>query len=358
MRFIIITIFLISLVLFFSVFLSPEFLDYTGLLPLLIPPFLLLNIFLVVLLLFGKTRLIIYPLLALMIGWRFFAVTFQWNDQQPNAEGFKVLSFNAMLFNTVWSRNEESSVKNAIQWAKDNDADIKGFQEFYQDFTTPSRNSLRIISDEGKYEYAYQAVNGNSKKKFYGIAIFSKFPIINDGKIFDNRRNNGAMFADIKINQDTIRVYNTHLESMSIEASNLDNLEGIKSQYRQTIRKLKDGIQMRAWQTRLLKEHIEKSPYPVILMGDFNDLPYSYTYFNLSNALNNAFEKAGRGFGFTYNKVLFFLRIDNIFFDDFFDIHYFKTHREVDYSDHYPISAIFSMPKQSSTVISGKYHSP
>ncbi|MEX2568492.1 MAG: endonuclease/exonuclease/phosphatase family protein [Cyclobacteriaceae bacterium] len=346
MRVVIISIFFISLLLFSSVYLSPEYLDYTGLLPLLIPLFILLNLFLVVLLLFGKTRLILYPLLALAIGWRFLVITFQWNDQEPDKEGLSLMSFNTMLFNHHWDQGEIA--KNAIQWANENPADIKCFQEFYQDFTTPSRNALKILSDNGRYEYAFQAVDGNPKKKFYGIAIFSKYPIINEGKVFDNRKNNGAMFADIKIDKDTIRVYNTHLESMSIVTKELNNLEGIRSQYRQTIRKLKEGIQMRARQTRILKEHMEKSPYPVLLVGDFNDLPYSHTYFSLRGSFNNAFEEAGRGFGFTYNKVLFFLRIDNIFFDDFFQVHHFKTHREVDYSDHYPISAIFTYPGSQS----------
>jgi endonuclease/exonuclease/phosphatase family metal-dependent hydrolase len=61
--------------------------------------------------------------------------------------------------------------------------------------------------------------------------------------------------------------------------------------------------------------------------------------------MNNGFEKAGKGFGFTYNKVLFFLRIDNVFFDDVLEILDFKTHSEVDYSDHYPVSAVFSLDK-------------
>jgi endonuclease/exonuclease/phosphatase (EEP) superfamily protein YafD len=61
--------------------------------------------------------------------------------------------------------------------------------------------------------------------------------------------------------------------------------------------------------------------------------------------MKNGFEKAGKGFGFTYNKVLFFLRIDNIFYDDLLDILDFKTHSQVDYSDHYPVSAVFSLEK-------------
>ncbi|WP_339715932.1 endonuclease/exonuclease/phosphatase family protein [Cyclobacterium amurskyense] len=344
MRFIIITIFLTSFALFLSVHISPETWDYTGLLPLLIPVFLLLNLFLVVLLLFGRFRLIIYPILVLIIGWKFLVVTFQWNSPDTVTEGFSFLSYNTMLFNNSWGNDSESKITNSIKWAQENPSDIKCFQEFYQDFTTPSRNALKMIANNGDYEYAYYSANGNEKKKSYGIAIFSKFPIINSGKVFDNKRNNGAMFADIKINQDTIRVYNTHLESMNIKAADLDNLEGIKSQYRSTIKKLKAGIKLRTSQMQILKKHLLSSPYPVILAGDFNDLPYSYTYFSLRENLENAFESKGRGFGFTYNKVLFFLRIDNVFFDKALEVLQFKTLREVDYSDHYPISAVFAYP--------------
>ncbi len=345
MRFIIVAFFFVSVLLFFSVHVSPESWGYTGLFSLLIPVFVLLNLFLIVLLLFGRFRLIIFPVLALLIGWKFLSVSFQWNTPDTTTEGFSVLSYNVMLFNNNWGPNREELIINSVQWARDNPSDIKCFQEFYQDFTTPSKNALKILSKDGAYEHAFLPVDGNPKKRAFGIAIFSKFPIINSGKVFDNKKNNGAMFADIKIRQDTIRVYNTHLESMNIRAADLNNLEGIKSQYRSTIKKLKEGIQMRASQARILKDHIGNSPYPVILAGDFNDLPYSYTYFSFKEVLNNAFEEMGRGFGFTYNKVLFFLRIDNIFFDAPLKIQQFRTHREVDYSDHYPISAVFALPE-------------
>jgi endonuclease/exonuclease/phosphatase family metal-dependent hydrolase len=346
MRFIIISIFLISLALFFSVHISPETWDYTGLLPLLIPVFLLLNLFLIVLLLFGRLRLIIYPILTLIIGWKFLVVTFQWNSPDISTEGFTFLSYNAMLFNNGWGNDNVELISNSIKWARENPSEIKCFQEFYQDYTTPSRNTIKIIGDNGAYEHAYFAANGEARKRSNGMAIFSKFPIINSGKVFDNKRQNGAMFADIKINQDTIRVYNTHLESMNISAAELDNLEGIKKQYRNTIRKLKEGIKMRTAQMSILKKHMANSPFPVILAGDFNDLPYSYTYFSLKEDLENAFENKGRGFGFTYNKVLFFLRIDNVFYEKPLEVLQFKTLREVDYSDHYPISAVFAYPDQ------------
>ena len=128
---------------------------------------------------------------------------------------------------------------------------------------------------------------------------------------------------------------------MSIDSDKLENMEGVKRNYRQTLRKLNRGSLARSKQLALLTEHVKNSPHRVILLGDLNEIPYSYAYFKLSENLVNAFEKAGRGFGFTYNKVLFFLRIDHIFSDPSLKAIQFKTHREVDYSDHYPVSAIF-----------------
>jgi endonuclease/exonuclease/phosphatase family metal-dependent hydrolase len=347
MRIITFTVFILSLFLFFSVNLSPEAFSYTGLLPLLIPFFMVINVLLFLILIIAKRKILVIPLLALLIGWKFIGVTLQWNEVPAEAEGLAILSYNTLFFN-YWQSQEDGQdlTKNSLQWVRDNPSDVKCLQEFLQDYTTPSLNALKQLSDNGNYGYSYHIIDGHPDRRSFGLAIFSKHPIINKGLVFDNQRNNGAMFVDITVDADTIRIYNTHLESMNIKTSNLGNVEGIKKNYWTTLRKLKNGIEMRAEQVRILSEHIKNCPYPVILAGDFNDVPYSYTYFTLKSILLNAFEEAGRGFGFTYNKVLFFLRIDNIFYDKAFEIQRFKTHREVDYSDHYPISAVFSLKKK------------
>jgi endonuclease/exonuclease/phosphatase family metal-dependent hydrolase len=345
MRVITLFIFLVSVLLFLSVHQSPEIFSYTGLLPLLIPFFLVINAVLFLILVFAKRKLLVIPLVALLMGWKFVGITFQLNDKPTDTEGLAILSYNTHLFNFRQAQEESQDIsRNSLQWVRDNPSDIKCLQEFFQDYTTPSLNAIKQLGDNGNYEVSYHIIDGNPQKRSYGLAIFSKHPIINEGVVFENDKNNGAMFIDIKVGQDTLRIYNTHLESMSIKANRLGDVEGIKQNYRSTLGKLKNGIQMRAFQVKILSEHIEKSPYPVIVAGDFNDVPYSYTYFTLKSILLNAFEEAGRGFGFTYNRVLVFLRIDNIFYDKTLSIKQFKTHREVDYSDHYPISAVFGLP--------------
>jgi endonuclease/exonuclease/phosphatase family metal-dependent hydrolase len=345
-RFLTVLIFLISLILFLSVYISPEYFPYIGLITLTIPFLLVINGFLFIMLLLARRKLAVVPLIALVVGWHFVGITFQLGKDAGNPEGFSVMSYNVYLFN--YNRNRDNEIEtrqNLFQWLKDNPSDIKCFQEFYQDYTTPSRNALKLLGKDEGYNFYYQFLEGDPRKRSYGMAIFSKYPIINEGKVFETSKNNGVIFADIKVDKDTIRIYNAHLESMSINKEKLDNLAGIKENYRETLSKLKRGQVTRASQLGVLLEHMNNSPYVNILVGDFNDVPYSYTYFSLRKLMHNAFEKAGKGFGFTYNQVLFFLRIDNIFFDQTLKLEKFKTHREVDYSDHYPVSAVFTWEK-------------
>lgn len=341
MKFITGLLFLISLLLFSSVFISPELFPYAGLLPFFIPIILVVNLFILAILILAWRKLAFLPLLTLVIGYKFFLISFQFHPKNEAAEGLKVLTYNAHGF----FYKKETAVDgelNAFTWLADHPADVKVIQEFYQDYTSAGRNAVKIIGRNGEYENYYHIVDGNSKRKSIGIIIFSKYPIVNEGVIFDNKRNNGTIFADIQVGGDTIRIYNTHLQSMAIEAESLDNYEQAKLVYRQTLGKLHRGSLARAEQLSILFEHMTNSPHPVILMGDLNEIPYSYSYFKLSQKLVNAFEKAGRGFEFTYNRVLFFLRIDHIFADPNLTPVYFNTHREVDYSDHYPVTATFN----------------
>lgn len=341
MKFLTGLLFIVTLFIFSSVLISPDNFPYAGLLPFLIPVVYLINIFLFLILALAWRRLAFLPLACLLLGYKFFLVTFQIHPKNEESEGVKVLTYNTHGFFYRKEKSDDLDL-NVFTWLADHPADIKVFQEFYQDHTTESRDALKIFSKKGEYEYAYHILDGRDEKRFMGMAIFSRFPIINDGVIFDNQKSNGAMFADVRIGKDTLRIYNVHLESMAIQAEALENYDQAKEVYRQTIGKLHRGSLKRNEQLTMLYEHLSNSPYPVILMGDLNEIPYSYAYFRLSQKLKNAFEVAGRGFGFTYNRVLFFLRIDHIFASPELNPTYFNTHREVDYSDHYPVSATFT----------------
>ncbi|MEB2779644.1 endonuclease/exonuclease/phosphatase family protein [Algoriphagus sp. C2-6-M1] len=334
-------IFTVTIVLFASVYISPEYFQYVGLLPFFIPVILLLNLLLLVILILSWRKLSLLPLIALLLGYKFFLATFQIHPKNETAEGLKVLTYNAHMF-YYNPKSKGTPESNVLSWLQNQPADVKVFQEFYQDNTTPSRDAVKILGQNSNYKVSYHITDGNPSKRSNGLAIFSKYLIINDGKVFDAQGTNGAIFADIVVKNDTIRIYNAHLESMRIDSDGLENLEGVKENYRQTLGKLQRGSLARSKQLKVLLEHMNNSPHPLILLGDLNEIPYSYTYFKLGENHENAFETAGRGFGFTYNRILFFLRIDHIFSSEKLRAVQFKTHREVDYSDHYPVSATFT----------------
>jgi endonuclease/exonuclease/phosphatase family metal-dependent hydrolase len=263
---------------------------------------------------------------------------------------FTVLSFNSRLFNAhdYFNKGSKEKPRQAIGWLKNLGADILCLQEFYSEDQITALNAIRQLKAAGYRAYLTPVFGLNRYwKGFYGVAIFTKFPILNTGDlVFDRNSLNKGVFADVRIGRDTVRIVNIHLHSMSIQTDSLGdkkNYRGLKEDSRYTFRKLKGGFTARARQIALVDRFVRESPYKVILCGDFNDIPYSYTYQRLRRHLRNAFEDAGSGFGFTLNDdKLFFLRIDNQFYDEALEVHNFKTHREVTYSDHFPISATYS----------------
>lgn len=108
--------------------------------------------------------------------------------------------------------------------------------------------------------------------------------------------------------------------------------------------RLKRGFTTHSRQINIVDSCVRNSPYPVIVCGDFNSMPYSYVYQKMRHNLSNAFEDAGNGFGFSYrDPKLFFLRIDNQFYSDS-RLHVFdyQTHRDIELSDHFPITATYT----------------
>ena len=145
------------------------------------------------------------------------------------------------------------------------------------------------------------------------------------------------------MNKDTIRIYNLHLESLHFGKSDYEVLQNPDLEEKNTWRKLRNvagkikrASARRADQANTIKNHIAQSPYPVIVCGDFNDTPVSYTYRQITADLQDTFQKKGRGFGATYAGPLPALRIDYILTDQRFRILSHAVFREAD-SDHYPI---------------------
>ena len=336
--------FILTLICYVSVFFSPQHFWVLGFLSLAIPVLLLVHAILLILNIPRLKKAFFVHLIALIIGLAFIKVTYSISSNDDEGK-LKVLSYNVRVFNNYASlRNEEYvSSKKMISWSLENDADIKCFQEYYNHDRSDVFSVKQKLGKRG-WKHAHEKIVLRDRAKAeFGIAIFSKYPLIAKGEIYDENQNFlNSIFADVKVDDDTIRIYNTHLESMSINEENVVNTDKLAESYKDTGYRLRRGFESRSTQVKALVRHIADCPHKIILCGDLNELPYSFAYFSIRKHLNNAFEKAGNGFGFTYNGKLFFLRIDNQFFSDDIEIHNFTTHRNANNSDHFPLTASYS----------------
>lgn len=157
--------------------------------------------------------------------------------------------------------------------------------------------------------------------------------------------------ADIKANDDTFRVYTTHLQSLQFGKDDYRRIKEIKeaddsllTNSKTIFSKVKRGVSHRSIQADLIDQVIDDSPNPVIFCGDLNDVPNSYTYFTVRGAMQDAFLKKGFGIGRTFSSLSPTLRIDYIFADKNFTVRQFN--RVVKrYSDHYMLVADLELKK-------------
>ncbi|MBO9702312.1 MAG: endonuclease/exonuclease/phosphatase family protein [Sporocytophaga sp.] len=259
---------------------------------------------------------------------------------KKDGEKIKIASYNVRVFSAYYIKDEQKikQSQNSINWIKKSGAQIVCVQEFYTNNTIKDLNTVKIFKKS--YPNISVIPYYDIPPQKLGLAILSKYKIIKSGEVkFSSSTFNQAMFADIKINKNkTLRVYNVHLQSMNIDQKIFSGTQFEKELLFSSIQKYKSGALERAEQLKQILKHINNSPYPAIICGDFNDVPYSYVYEQFRNHFENGFEEKGNGFGFTYSGKYSFLRIDNIFASKQIKFINFKTHDSVWGSDHFPIS--------------------
>jgi endonuclease/exonuclease/phosphatase family metal-dependent hydrolase len=184
---------------------------------------------------------------------------------------------------------------------------------------------------------------------FFGIATLSRYPIVEKGVVpFDREGTNMCIYTDIDYNGKIVRVYNMHLQSLHFKQTDLEFLKSLNFSDEQTLAgaknifsRFKHAFIRREEQAKTIREHINDCPYPVVLCGDFNDTPLSYSYELLKGDLIDAFQEKGTGIGSTYNGAFPLLRIDYVLHSANLQLHYFEKKKE-DLSDHYPLVAYFT----------------
>jgi endonuclease/exonuclease/phosphatase family metal-dependent hydrolase len=333
------------LLAYLSVHVNPEVFWFLGLIGLAYPFLLLANFIFLVYWIIRWKRYFIIPLIAILLGVSHFSNFFQFpfgKGNQANDNQIKVLTYNVNLFQLYAWTKEPPNHNEIFKFIRDQQPDIVCLQEFY------------IVNDRFSELEAKSMLDSNvhigyilkKESSAYGMATYSRFPIIKTGQIKFDDSANACIFTDLLINTDTIRVYNTHLQSLRLKERNLNFL--LSQNYRkesQRMDEIKDisfryrnALKKRAQQVEKVTNHILNSPHPVIVCGDFNESPISYNYYKMRNYLNDAFVEAGIGVGHTYRNLLPSFRIDYVLYDKSYRANSYSSPR-VEYSDHYPVIA-------------------
>jgi len=259
----------------------------------------------------------------------------------------KVMSYNLRLFNSFESQNTGSE-KKVLAFLKGQKPDILLLQELYVNGSPVQKDQDVKTALGGKY-FSHMKVIGSGKNRYYGIATYSRYPIVRKGEIIHPGSSSLSIFTDIVIQKDTFRIFNNHLQSFRLKRMERSFLEEMVtpddketlSQVKSLSISLKKGFIMRAHQAESVKAQVNYSPYPVIVAGDFNDTPVSFSYRKIRKGLNDSFVRSGYGAGFTYRGNYPANRIDYILYDNSLDSRYFEI-LKVRYSDHYPVAAYFN----------------
>jgi endonuclease/exonuclease/phosphatase family metal-dependent hydrolase len=326
------------------------------------PLILFANIFFILIWIIKRNFYFLISLVSIIIGWQVlirFTVTNKKTENVPK-NAIKVMSFNARNFDLYnyhphWKLNFEKRNK-IFALLKKESPDIICFQEFVHDAKGNFKTHDTIIQFL-KTKYFHTEYTKSSKNvNFFGVATYSIYPIINRGKIkFNTTSGNTCIFSDIVINKDTIRIYNVHFESIRLSPEDYLFAEEIKKNIKENekftnnskriIKRLKTAFQKRAPQSELVTESIMDCPYPVILCGDFNDTPCSYSYKTVTSGLNDAFVESGNGIGNSYVSKIPFFRIDYILYSKIFKSYNYHVIKE-ELSDHYPVTAFLELKRE------------
>jgi len=321
----------------------------------LLHPFLLLFNFLFVVYwaIFLKLK-VLYSLTAILCGFNHFTATLKMTSSTKDSGNIlKIMSFNCNFFGYGMKHNI-TDTSPFFDLVKKEQPGIICFQEFmWEDNKRKNYISKCRQAMESKNDYFFMGYRAmDTIHREYGQYIISKYIIVNKGAIeFNTNKLNRCIWADIIYNNDTVRIYNAHLESIKLgdeEYKIMKDDEERAGQIERTksiISKMKSAYHSRAIQAQLVSDHIQSCPYKTILCGDFNDTPVSYAYATIAKNMKDAFVESGSGFSRTYAGVMPSFRIDYIMADKKAQIYNYILD-EPYFSDHHLIQAAVTWDKK------------
>lgn len=281
-------------------------------------------------------------LLLVVVG--FGSVTLFWRPeirrsyetQISDRGAVKVMTYNVRGF---YGPEGESSVGQIVELIREQNPDVVCLQEFNGRLAGAS-DAFRVLCED--YETArFGAEQDPEPLDDAGLAILSKFRILRSGTVLTPH---SSVWADLLIDEDTLRVFNNHLHSTAINADDneyittrrflSDTAREVK--FRSIVSRLRENSELRAAQVDSISTEIRATRWGRLVCGDFNDTPVSYVYRRMSSRLNDAFSECGSGYSHTYRGFFNTLRIDYVLYSEPWQAVSYEV-LPVEYSDHHPV---------------------
>jgi len=333
---------------YLAMFVSPESFWPLAFLGLGYFPILVVYLVFMLIWFFLRKKVFYFLLLFLALGFKahfsYFSIGSIGKTDTDGKKVFTIMQYNVQGFDAY---NKEGKYKNRdeiinnIASAK---PDILCLEEFntYHNHPKEKSNLDMVLKATGLNNYYYYKAFENTRStRSFGLVIFSRYPIIDTGRLeyISLSKLNSTIYADLKIDNDTVRIFCSHLQSTQLSHYDLEFIEASNEadtdfDAERVTGKLKSSFSLRAQEADTVSHYISNAPFPLISCGDFNDTPVSYTYRKMSSGLQDAFLERGFGIGATYAPFPF-IRIDYQLFDeDKFTIVDFDRIKEGS-SDHY-----------------------
>lgn len=271
--------------------------------------------------------------------------------QAPPENSIKIMSYNVRGFN--WEMHKKWTKEHPmVEYLSSVDADIICMQEYMASMNDKHASTKNLQKALGKDKYPYYSVIPLRSTKGgyeYGLACFSKYPIKAILSIPIVSTDNGSALYQIDVNGKTISVINNHLESNRLTSDDKklyvdflkrdgDDAPRLNDITHNLEQKLGVAYKKRAPQVDMIAKYIEEQKTDgVIVCGDFNDCPISYSYSKIKGSiLEDSYTETGLGPGITFHENHFWFRIDFIFHSKNMKAYDFTIDR-VKFSDHYPV---------------------
>lgn len=322
---------------YISIFFNPSKLWIISLFGLYYIPIVIVNVILLSMAVVRWSASAWLPVIVLLPSLFFLRHFVSFGKEQPATENnYKVITYNVGQYNSgKMDISRKECRRQVASFIENEEPDVVCLQEFY--ISDPSQAAGILPT----FPYKQHHLIKIRDNYYFGNLIASKRPIVSKGKITFKKSTNLSIYADIKFDKDTIRIYNNHLESYSLSPSALlkrlrNGTRSISDEWKEIHQRMRVSNIKRAHQVDSVLRHIQRSEYKSVICGDFNDTPMSYTYQQLRKVSKDTFLEAGHGFSSTYSFLWPLLRIDYVLVPSDYQVKSHTTPR-IRYSDHYPV---------------------